>query len=63
MESNRSKLSREMDDTDTKCSFLKQNINVYIRESSRLQAEADVLLIKKRFFFFDILDSMFDSFK
>ncbi|CAK7328402.1 unnamed protein product [Dovyalis caffra] len=41
LESNISKLEREMNDTETKGSFLKQNTNEYIREISRLQTEAE----------------------
>jgi DNA repair protein RAD50 len=41
-----------MNDMETKGSFLKQNINEYIREISRLQTEAEVMLMK--LFTFDI---------
>ncbi|KAJ7013692.1 DNA repair protein RAD50 [Populus alba x Populus x berolinensis] len=41
LESNICKLEREMNDMETKGSFLKQNINEYIREISRLQTEAE----------------------
>ncbi|KAJ6298888.1 hypothetical protein OIU76_019949 [Salix suchowensis] len=41
LESNISKLEREMNDMETKGSFLKQNLNEYIREISRLQTEAE----------------------
>ncbi|KAJ6967359.1 hypothetical protein NC652_004799 [Populus alba x Populus x berolinensis] len=41
LESNICKLDREMNDMETKGSFLKQNINEYIREISRLQTEAE----------------------
>ena len=37
-----SKLEREMNDTDTKSSFLKQAINDSIWEISKLQTEAEV---------------------
>lgn len=46
LESNISKLEREMNDMETKGSFLKQNLNEYIREISRLQTEAEVMLMK-----------------
>ncbi|CAI0437691.1 unnamed protein product [Linum tenue] len=36
-----SKLEREMNDSEVKASFLKKNVNEYIREISRLQAETD----------------------
>lgn len=42
LESKTSKLEREMDDTETKGSFLKQTINDYIWEISKLQTEAEV---------------------
>ncbi|KAL6343225.1 hypothetical protein AAG906_021136 [Vitis piasezkii] len=42
LESKISKLEREMDDTETKGSFLKQTINDYIWEISKLQTEAEV---------------------
>ncbi|KAJ7015717.1 hypothetical protein NC653_004881 [Populus alba x Populus x berolinensis] len=45
LESNICKLEREMNDMETKGSFLKQNINEYIREISRLQTEAEVLFL------------------
>lgn len=37
------KLEREMNDTETKASFLKQTINEYIWEISKLQTEAEVI--------------------
>lgn len=37
-----SKLEREMNDIETKSSFLKQTMNDYIWEISRLQTEAEV---------------------
>jgi peptidoglycan hydrolase CwlO-like protein len=48
LESKISKLEREMNDTETKSSFLKRTINEYIWEISKLQTEAEVIL----FFFF-----------
>ncbi|XP_050239038.1 DNA repair protein RAD50 isoform X1 [Quercus robur] len=41
LESKISKLEREMNDTETKSSFLKQAINEYIWEISKLQTEAE----------------------
>ncbi|OWM84224.1 hypothetical protein CDL15_Pgr011609 [Punica granatum] len=41
LESKISKLEREMNDTETKSSFLKRSINEYIWEISRLQTEAE----------------------
>ncbi|KAI4317369.1 hypothetical protein L6164_025242 [Bauhinia variegata] len=41
LETKISKLEREMNDTDTKSSFLKQTIDDSIREISKLQAEAE----------------------
>ncbi|KAL6976322.1 DNA repair protein rad50 [Sarracenia purpurea var. burkii] len=41
LESKTSKLEREMNDTETKSSFLKQTINEYIWDISKLQAEAE----------------------
>ncbi|KAA8548368.1 hypothetical protein F0562_000052 [Nyssa sinensis] len=41
LESKISKLEREMNDTETKSSFLKQGINEYIWEMSKLQTEAE----------------------
>lgn len=49
LESKISKLEREMNDMDTKSSFLKQTITDYIWEISRLQSEADVKLLKYSF--------------
>lgn len=43
LESKISKLEREMNDTETKSSFLKQTINEYIWEISKLQTEAEVI--------------------
>ena len=43
LESKISKLEREMNDTETKGSFLKQTINDYIWEISKLQTEAEVI--------------------
>lgn len=43
LESKISKLGREMTDTDTKSSILKQTINECIREISKLQTEAEVM--------------------
>lgn len=51
LESKISKLEREMNDMDTKSSFLKQTITDYIWEISRLQSEADVKLLKYSFAF------------
>lgn len=48
LESKISKLEREMNDTETKSSFLKKTINEYIWEISKLQTEAEVI----RTFFF-----------
>lgn len=45
LESKISKLEREMNDTETKGSFLKQTINDYIWEISKLQNEAEVISI------------------
>lgn len=42
LESKVSKLEREMNDLETKSSFLKQAINEYIWEISKLQTEAEV---------------------
>lgn len=42
LESKVSKLEREMNDMETKSSFLKQTINEYIWEISKLQTEAEV---------------------
>lgn len=42
LETKISKLEREMNDTDTKSSFLKQTINDSIWEISKLQTEAEV---------------------
>lgn len=42
LESKISKLEREMNDSETKSSFLKQTINEHIWEISRLQTEAEV---------------------
>ncbi|PON95475.1 DNA repair protein Rad50 [Trema orientale] len=47
LESKISKLEREMNDTDTKSSFLKQTVNDYIWEISRLQNDAEVHLSLK----------------
>lgn len=44
LESKISKLDREMTDTETKSSFLKQTISDYIWENSKLQNEAEVNL-------------------
>ncbi|KAJ8774337.1 hypothetical protein K2173_011586 [Erythroxylum novogranatense] len=41
LESNISKLDREMNDSETKSIFLKQSVKEYIREISRLQSEAE----------------------
>uniref|UniRef100_A0A2P2LV06 DNA repair protein RAD50 n=1 Tax=Rhizophora mucronata TaxID=61149 RepID=A0A2P2LV06_RHIMU len=41
LESKIGKLDREMNDTETKSLFLKQHVNDYIREISRLQTETD----------------------
>lgn len=49
LESKISKLEREMNDTDTKSSFLKETISGYIWEMSRLQNEAEVNLLKYNF--------------
>ena len=43
LESNISKLEREMNDTEIKTSFLKKNTTEYIREISKLQTEAEVI--------------------
>jgi hypothetical protein len=42
LESQISKLEREMNDTETKTSIHNQTINEYIREISKLQTEAEV---------------------
>lgn len=42
LESKIGKLEREMNDLETKSSFLKQTINEYIWEISKLQTEAEV---------------------
>ncbi|KAJ4846048.1 DNA repair protein rad50 [Turnera subulata] len=47
LESNISKLEREMNDMETKSSFLKQRNNEYIREITRLQTEAEAHLSLK----------------
>lgn len=51
LESKTSKLEREMDDTETKGSFLKQTINDYIWEISKLQTEAEVISMNLYIFF------------
>lgn len=51
LESKISKLEREMDDTETKGSFLKQTINDYIWEISKLQTEAEVISMNLYIFF------------
>lgn len=43
LESKISKLEREMNDSETKSSLLKQSITDYIVEISKLQAEAEVI--------------------
>lgn len=43
LESKISKLEREMNDTETKSSFLKRTINESIWEISKLQTEAEVI--------------------
>lgn len=61
LESKISKLEREMNDTETKSSFLKQTINEYIWEISKLQTEAEVsetmhiLTVKKSYKFMWII--------
>lgn len=61
LESKISKLEREMNDTDTKSSFLKQTVNEYIWEISKLQTEAEVsetvhiLTVKKPYKFMWII--------
>ena len=61
LESKISKLEREMNDTETKSSFLKQAINEYIWEISKLQTEAEVsetmhiLTVKKSYKFMWII--------
>lgn len=49
LESKVSKLEREMNDMETKSSFLKQTINEYIWEISKLQTEAEVRDLDTKF--------------
>lgn len=51
LESKISKLEREMNDSETKSSFLKQTISEHIWEISRLQTEAEVNDVKCNFIF------------
>lgn len=46
LESNKGKLKREMDDIDEEISRLRNSITDYIRESSKLQTEAEVIAMK-----------------
>ena len=42
LETKISKLNREMNDTETKISYLKETIDDYVRENSKLETEAEV---------------------
>lgn len=59
LENKISKLEREMNDKETESSFLKQSINDYIWEISKLQTEAEVISIE--LITFDILNVKFIS--
>lgn len=53
LESKISKLEREMNDSETKSSFLKQTISESIWEISRLQTEAEVMTLTSLCYFRD----------